>query len=92
MQERPPYNGPIPDHIRTHMEKAEGVIERGGEVYWKFTCRNCRSRQTFDEPNALFLSGTCEACGAVTEVFSADADCGFDAWIPAISKLLRSAA
>lgn len=84
------YNGPIPDHIRQSMEKAECVIYRGGEVYWKFTCRACRSRQTFADPNSLFLTGVCEECGAVTEVFSGDADCGFDAVIPAISHLLRS--
>ena len=37
-------------------------------VYFKFTCENCRSRQTFDVPNTLYTTGKCEECGHVTTI------------------------
>ena len=38
------------------------------EVYFKFTCENCLSRQTFDVPNVLYKLGECEECGHITNV------------------------
>ena len=40
----------------------------GMNVYFKFTCAHCGSRQTFAEPNTLYTSGDCEECGGNTEV------------------------
>jgi ribosomal protein S27E len=77
--EKIPYTGPLADHLRTHLEKADSIIAKGGAVFWKFTCAHCGSRQTFDEPNALFMTGTCEECGKVTDLQTAAANPGFDA-------------
>lgn len=34
----------------------------------KFTCIACGARQTISVPNKLYLSGTCEECGADTDL------------------------
>lgn len=77
------YTGPIPDYIRNHIERAEAIIDRGGEVYWKFTGAHCGARQSFEEMGALHVTASCEECGGVTDLFqSASADVGFDAILP----------
>ena len=50
------------------LAKAEEVLRTipNSKVYFKFSCQNCGSRQTFSEPNKLFESGKCEECGHVT--------------------------
>jgi len=48
--------------------KAAPLIDAGHKVYFKFTCRGGGSRQTFDEPDKLFISGTCEECGQETSL------------------------
>lgn len=56
--------------------QANEVIEKtGGKVFFKFTCENCMSRQTFAEPNTLYKEGSCEECGHVTNVEKRG--CGF---------------
>ena len=40
----------------------------GTEVYQKWTCAHCRSRQTMEEPNTFYMSGTCEECGQVSDI------------------------
>ncbi len=35
----------------------------GSKIFQKFTCGNCGSRQTVDEPNIWYTSATCEECG-----------------------------
>lgn len=77
------YTGPVPDYIRNHIERAEVIIADGGAVWWKWTCQGCRARQTFDDANALHLTGACEECGHVTNLLEGGAkvDVGFDAAI-----------
>jgi hypothetical protein len=55
-------------HIDEVVPNANRMIEAGADVYFKFTCENCRARQMFDEPNALFRQGSCEECGHVTDL------------------------
>jgi len=43
-------------------------IKNGGNIYQKFTCAHCGSRQTMDVPNVLYTSGKCEECGKITDV------------------------
>jgi hypothetical protein len=49
---------------------ATTILERdsGATVYFKWTCENCLSRQTFDVPNTLYKLGECEECGHVTNI------------------------
>lgn len=37
-------------------------------VYQQFNCAGCGAKQTMDDPNTLYESGTCEECGAVTDI------------------------
>ena len=37
-------------------------------VFQKFSCGNCMSRQTIDQPNRLFTHGRCDACGCITDL------------------------
>ena len=50
------------------MQKAHNAIRGMGgpqycKVFFKFTCIQCGTRCTFDEPNSLFERGECAACG-----------------------------
>ncbi len=38
------------------------------EIYQKWTCDHCGSRQTMGEKNVFFTSGTCEECKKVTDI------------------------
>lgn len=50
-------------------EAAEKLIqERHAEVYQKFTCAGCGSRQTMPDANVFYTSGRCEECGHVTDI------------------------
>lgn len=55
---------PIEDCLKT----ASVLIAAGQEVYQKFTCENCGSRQTMETPNKFFTSGVCEECGHETAI------------------------
>jgi hypothetical protein len=44
------------------------IENQGATIYQKFTCVNCGSRQTIDEPNTLFTSGICEKCKHETDI------------------------
>lgn len=61
---RDPRNGPFEEVVA----RAETLIAAGAIVYFKFTCSNCGSRQTFDTPNAVYAEGSCEECGTVTDL------------------------
>ena len=52
----------------TLIERADAAIESGGTVYFKFTCYYCGARQTFDKPNSLYTTGSCQECGHVTDI------------------------
>jgi hypothetical protein len=47
---------------------ADKIIAKGGEVFQKFTCEKCGSRQTVDTPNVFYTSGRCEECQHVTDL------------------------
>jgi hypothetical protein len=55
--------------------QAEALIARGATVYFKFTCSGCGSRQMFDIPNTVYKTGSCEECGAITNI--EETGCGF---------------
>jgi len=60
-----PYHDlPIPELLR----RAQEAIKAGWNVYFKFTCEKCGSRQTFDKPNVFYKKGQCEECGHITEI------------------------
>ncbi len=50
----------------------------GSQVFYKFTCAHCGSRQTFERPNTLYTSGICEECGSTTDPIKGY---GFDLYI-----------
>jgi hypothetical protein len=50
------------------IETASQLIDEGATIYQKFTCRNCNSRQTIDEPNKFFTHGKCEECQHITDL------------------------
>lgn len=47
---------------------AEEVIEKGGSVFQKFTCSSCGERLAMDVPNVFYKTGTCDKCGATTDI------------------------
>lgn len=48
--------------------KADEMIAKGANVFFKFTCSGCGARQTFDVPNTAYETGRCEECGTVTNI------------------------
>ena len=55
---------PIPEII----QMAQGLIESGCIVHFKFTCEKCGARQTFEAPNRLYERGICEECEHITKI------------------------
>lgn len=54
---------------KSNRERAElALIGKRMDVYFKFTCEACRSRQTFELPNTLYVTGKCGECGHVTNL------------------------
>lgn len=47
---------------------ADKIIDKGGTIYQKFTCSCCGARQTMDEPNVFYKSGSCQECGGLTDI------------------------
>lgn len=46
------------------IKRAQEVIDRGGFIFFKFTCNFCGSRQTGATPNAFHSAGYyCNECG-----------------------------
>lgn len=43
-------------------------VARGRDIYQKFTCANCGSRQMIDEVNRLYERATCEECHHETNI------------------------
>jgi hypothetical protein len=48
--------------------EAERQIEQGAVTYQKFTCAGCGARLTIDIPNTFYTKGTCDKCGALTDI------------------------
>src|SRR5215831_16632694 len=55
---------PLEDVLR----QAEALSNAGADVYQKFTCSGCGSRQGIPEPNKFYASASCEECGTVTDL------------------------
>lgn len=50
------------------MDRAILEMRAGWDIYIKFTCQNCKARQTSATPNTLHADGyTCEECGELTK-------------------------
>ena len=49
-------------------KKAEELARLGHWVYQKFTCSGCGNRLTIDEHNKFYTRGTCDQCGAMTNI------------------------
>jgi hypothetical protein len=47
---------------------AKKIATDGNDVYQKWTCVHCGSRQTMGEANKFFTSGICEECNGVTPI------------------------
>lgn len=47
---------------------AQEQVAKGNDIYQKFTCSNCGSRQSIDEPNKLYERATCEECKHETNI------------------------
>ena len=59
----------MPDISLEEAERQANVlIDVGAQVFFKFTCRGCGSRQMFSVPNTLYPEGKCEECGFVTNL------------------------
>ena len=47
---------------------ADKLVGEGHDVYQKFTCSLCGSRQGMQTPNVFHISGKCELCGTITDI------------------------
>lgn len=54
--------------FETVVRKAYAITDMGHDVYQKFTCARCRRRLTMATPNVFHETGTCDNCGAVTDI------------------------
>lgn len=59
-----PHDHPFEDVAK----RAEQAIASGATVYFKWTCQRCGTRQTFEDANVLYREGSCEECGAITNL------------------------
>lgn len=52
------------------IEKINKTLNKypNSDIFVKFTCIHCGSRQTFSEPNTIFADGVCEDCGQTTKI------------------------
>ena len=59
----------MPDHsFDSVLETARAEITKGHWVCQKFTCTSCGQRLTIGEANVFYTHGTCDQCGAVTDI------------------------
>lgn len=50
------------------ISSANALTLRGDQVYQKFTCHACGNRLTMDVPGKFWTMGTCDQCGAETDI------------------------
>lgn len=48
--------------------QANEHVAHGRDIYQKFTCAKCGSRQMIEEPNRLYERATCEECKYETNI------------------------
>lgn len=53
--------------------QALDYINKGWDIWQKFTCNHCGARQTMEKPNLFYIAGKCEECGRISSIN----DCGF---------------
>jgi hypothetical protein len=46
----------------------EEQIAKGRQIFQKWSCDHCGSRQGMPVPNVLYLTGECEECGKTTNI------------------------
>jgi len=44
------------------------LVKEGHDVYQKWTCEHCGSRQSMDEANKFYTEGMCEECKKITNI------------------------
>jgi len=54
--------------IEEILEAFKEMVPEGDILYQKWTCGDCGSRQTMEQPNLVFAHGKCEGCGFITEI------------------------
>jgi len=55
--------------------EVEAQAKAGHICFQKFTCAKCGSRQAFDVPNVMYMTGSWPECGHVTDLVAPG--CGF---------------
>jgi len=67
-------NKPKDVSLAKALELAEPLVNKGCNVYQKFTCSLCNSRQTIEEPNKFYNVAKCELCGHISNIM--ETGCG----------------
>jgi len=49
-------------------KSADDLVRKGWTTFQKFTCEQCKARQTIDVPNTFYTKGSCEECGHITDL------------------------
>lgn len=63
---KPEYNDyPL---LEVATQAAEHLATGRANVWQKWTCAHCNSRQTMDQMNVFYTSGRCEECGKITQI------------------------
>ena len=72
---------------------ADRKIKEGWTVYQQFNCAHCGVKQTLPDKNVFHHKGTCEQCGALTNIYRDG--CNFmavsDGTFDAVASLLKDA-
>ena len=70
---------------------AQHQMDGGFTIWMKWTCPNCGSRQTMEEPNVLFSSGHCQECNTVSEITHCGLLAAKGAVVPILAQDLKEA-
>jgi hypothetical protein len=57
--------------IEQCLKRANKLIPLGAIIHQQFNCGACGTKQTMETPNVFYESGTCEACGSITNIKAA---------------------
>lgn len=66
-----PQDGPL----MAIVAEVEKHAAAGRLCFQKFTCAGCGQRLTIEEPNRFYTEGTCDRCGALTNIV--ERGCGY---------------
>lgn len=61
---------PLDECAAQAKQRTEEIERTGGrcDIFQKWSCQHCGSRQTMERKNMFFRSGTCEACGLTSVI------------------------